>query len=47
MKLILDVSINHTGTAHKWFNKEGMFYDKSIGAYNNPDALERNYYFFF
>lgn len=46
MKLILDVSINHTGTAHKWFNKEGMFYDKSIGAYNNPDALERNYYFF-
>lgn len=46
MKLILDVSINHTGTANKWFNKEGIFYDKSIGAYNNKDAKEREYYFF-
>lgn len=46
MRIILDVSINHTGSAHKWFNKEGIFFDKSIGAYNNPDALERNYYFF-
>ncbi len=46
MKLILDVSINHTGTAHKWFNKEGLFFDRSMGAYHNPDAEERGYYFF-
>ena len=46
MKLILDVSINHTGTANKWFNKEGTFFDKNIGAYNNKDSKERNYYFF-
>ncbi len=46
MRIILDVSINHTGSAHKWFNKEGIFFDKSIGAYNNPNALERKYYFF-
>lgn len=46
MKIILDVSINHTGTAHKWFNKEGIFFDKKIGAYNNREARERNYYFF-
>lgn len=46
MKIILDVSINHTGTANKWFNKEGLFFDKSIGAYNNPDSKERSYYFF-
>ena len=46
MKLILDVSINHTGTANKWFNKEGLFFDKSVGAYNNKDAKERKYYFF-
>lgn len=46
MRIILDVSINHTGSAHKWFNKEGIFFDKSVGAYNNPDALERSYYFF-
>ena len=46
MKLILDISINHTGIAHKWFNRDGAFFDKSIGAYNNPDAQEREYYFF-
>lgn len=46
MKLILDVSINHTGTANKWFNKEGIFFDKTVGAYNNKDAEERKYYFF-
>lgn len=46
MRLILDVSVNHTGTAHKWFNKEGNFFEKSIGAYNNKEALERSFYFF-
>jgi alpha-glucosidase len=46
IRIILDVSINHTGTAHKWFNKEGLFFDKSLGAYNNPDSKERQYYFF-
>lgn len=46
MKLIIDMSINHTGTANKWFNKEGVFYDKSVGAYNNKNAIERKYYFF-
>lgn len=46
MKLILDTSINHTGTANKWFNKEGIFFDKSIGAYNNKDSKERKYYYF-
>ena len=46
MKLILDISINHTGIAHKWFNRDGAFFDKSIGAYNNPDSPEREYYFF-
>ncbi len=46
MKLILDISINHTGTAHRWFNRDGLFFDKSVGAYNNPDSEERGYYFF-
>lgn len=46
MKIILDISINHTGTANKWFNKEGIFFDKSVGAYNNKYSKERNYYFF-
>ncbi|MCM1143164.1 MAG: alpha-amylase family glycosyl hydrolase [Blautia sp.] len=46
MKLILDISINHTGAAHKWFNKENDFFDSSQGAYQNPDAKERDYYFF-
>ena len=46
MKLMLDISINHTGMAHKWFNRDGLYFDKSIGAYNNPDSKERSYYFF-
>jgi alpha-glucosidase len=46
MKLILDVSINHTGISHKWFNRDGVFFPKDTGAYNNPDSPEREYYFF-
>lgn len=46
MRLILDISINHTGAAHRWFNRDGLFFDKSEGAYNNPDSEERSYYFF-
>lgn len=46
MKLILDISINHTGTAHRWFNRDGLFFDKTEGAYNNPDSEERTFYFF-
>lgn len=46
MKLILDISINHTGTAHRWFNRDGLFFDRTEGAYNNPDSEERSFYFF-
>ena len=46
MKLILDISINHTGIDHKWFNRDGIWFDKSVGAYNNPESKERGYYFF-
>ena len=46
MKLILDISINHTGIDHRWFNRDGIWFDKSLGGYNNPDAPERAYYFF-
>ncbi|TDX52332.1 alpha amylase N-terminal ig-like domain-containing protein [Orenia marismortui] len=46
MRIILDTSVNHTGTAHKWFNKEGSFYSKDIGAYHNEDSKEREYYYF-
>ncbi|MBQ2898206.1 MAG: alpha amylase N-terminal ig-like domain-containing protein [Oscillospiraceae bacterium] len=46
MKIILDISINHTGTDHKWFNRDGAWFEKSVGAYNNPDSPERGYYFF-
>ena len=46
MKLILDISINHTGIDHKWFNRDAAWFDKSLGAFNNPDAPERDFYFF-
>lgn len=46
IKIILDVSINHTGIANRWFNRDGMFFPKTEGAYNNPDSEERSFYFF-
>jgi len=46
MRIILDISINHTGMEHKWFNRDGEFFPKSVGAYNNPDSEEREYYWF-
>ena len=46
MRLIIDVSINHTGTANKWFNKNAEFFPKEVGAFNNPNSPERDYYFF-
>ena len=46
IRVILDISINHTGAAHRWFNRNGEFFPKTEGAYNNPDSVERKYYFF-
>lgn len=46
MKIILDISINHTGIEHKWFNRDCTWFEKSVGAYNNPNSTERGYYFF-
>ncbi|HEX3078147.1 MAG TPA: alpha-amylase family glycosyl hydrolase [Lachnospiraceae bacterium] len=45
MKLILDISINHTGSAHAWFNKDVSFFPKTEGAFYNTTAKEREYYF--
>lgn len=45
MKLVLDISINHTSSDSIWFNKDGIFYPKDLGAYNNPNSKERQYYF--
>lgn len=45
MKLVLDISINHTSSSSKWFNKTCEFYPETQGAYCNPDAKEREYYF--
>lgn len=36
MRIILDISINHTGTEHVWFKK----------ALQDPASKERSYYFF-
>lgn len=46
MKLMLDISVNHTSSDAAWFNKSGEFYDKAVGAYHNPNAEERAFYFF-
>lgn len=46
IRIILDVSINHTGIANRWFNRDGTFFPKTEGAYNNPESPEREFYFF-
>lgn len=47
MKLMLDISVNHTGTDHKWFNRDATYFPTDTGAYNNPDNEERSYYVFY
>ena len=46
IRLILDISINHTGSAHRWFNRDCLWFPASEGAYHNPASPERGYYFF-
>ena len=46
MRVILDISINHTGSAHRWFNRDPVYFPASEGAYSHPDSPERAYYFF-
>ena len=45
MRLMLDISVNHTSSDAKWFNKSGEFYDSSLGAYHNPNSKEAEFYF--
>ncbi|NLW52855.1 MAG: glycoside hydrolase family 13 protein [Tissierellia bacterium] len=45
MRLMLDISVNHTSSASKWFNKDLEFYDANVGAFHNKDSKERQYYF--
>lgn len=46
IRLILDISINHTGTDHIWFNRDGTYFPENMGAYHNPASTERGFYFF-
>jgi alpha-glucosidase len=46
MKLLLDISVNHTSSASKWFNRDNEFYESNIGAYQNKESKEREFYFF-
>lgn len=46
MHIMLDISINHTSSAAKWFNKDSEFYAPGEGAFGNPDSEWREYYFF-
>ncbi len=46
IRVILDISINHTGSDHRWFNKDGVFFPKTVGAYNDPGSPERSFYYF-
>lgn len=46
MKLLLDISINHTSSSANWFNKGAEFYPETEGAYNDKNSPYRGFYFF-
>lgn len=46
MHLMLDISVNHVSSDAKWFNRDGVFYPTDVGAYHNPDSVERDFFFF-
>jgi len=43
MRLLLDAVINHTGSGHPWFNRDGA---GEGGAYRDPDSPTRGFYRF-
>jgi alpha-glucosidase len=45
MRLVLDVVVNHTGSGHPWFNRDGIARTTG-GAYRDADAPERGFYKF-
>jgi alpha-glucosidase len=45
MRLVLDVVLNHTGSGHPWFNRDGLT-SAAGGAFRDRDAPERAYYRF-
>lgn len=44
MKIILDGVFNHTGSGHRWFNRENLFEEE--GAYQNPQSEYSELYTF-
>ena len=44
MRLVLDVVLNHTGSAHPWFNREGLAGDG--GAFRDAASPTRDFYLF-
>lgn len=45
MKLVLDISVNHTSSSSRWFNQDLEFFPEEIGAYHNSNAPEREFFF--
>ena len=46
IRILLDISINHTSSSAKWFNKGAEFFPPSQGAYNDRNSPWRDFYFF-
>ena len=43
IRVILDISINHVGSSHRWFNREKVYGEHS-GAYQNPKDPAQEYF---
>jgi alpha-glucosidase len=42
-RVILDISVNHVGSSHIWFNREER-YGKKVGAYHDPACMEAEFF---
>lgn len=45
MRLMMDISINHTSSEAMWFNKSNQFFPQELGAYQNINSPYRDFYF--
>jgi alpha-glucosidase len=43
MKVVLDAVINHVGSGHRWFNREGQYAEP--GAWQAPEGPEADHFF--
>ncbi|MFV0315306.1 MAG: glycoside hydrolase family 13 protein, partial [Anaerotignum sp.] len=45
IKVIIDGVFNHCGAFHRWLDKEGIYADENLGAYQSENSPYRSYFY--